>query len=76
MRPLKIGDAHGVVVEISLDREGLEWLAGELPPRDGFTKGLYAALRKVDEELEIRRRNTPGLSIILSAPAQVTTEEP
>lgn len=66
MRPLKIGDAHGVVVEISLDREGLEWLAGELPVGDAFTRELYATLKKVDEEIEIWRRNTPELHIVIS----------
>lgn len=66
MRPVKVGDARGIVVEISLDREGLEWLAGELPVGDTFTRDLYAALRKVDEELEIESRCTPGLYITLS----------
>jgi len=65
MKPLKIGDARNVVVEISLDREGLEWLAGELPPRDRFTKELYETLQSVDDELEIWRRNTPELRIVL-----------
>lgn len=64
--PVKVGDVRGVVVEISLDREGLEWLAGELPIGDTFTRELYAALRKVDEELEIEDRNTPGIFITIS----------
>ena len=29
-RPLQIGDAHGVVLEIHLNAEGCAWLAGEL----------------------------------------------
>lgn len=50
--PLKIGDAHGVVVEIALDRDGLEWLAYKCPEGDEFTKELRRALDTVDEELE------------------------
>lgn len=64
--PVKLGDARKVVAEVSLDRESLEWLAGQLPVGDVFTRELYAALRKVDEEIEIIERNTPGITIVLS----------
>lgn len=63
--PLKIGDAHGVVVEIALDRDGLEWLAYRCPPGDGFTEDLMQALDVVDRELEARAEG-PELRIEIS----------
>jgi hypothetical protein len=50
--PLRIGDAQNVVVELTLNRDGLEWLAYKCPDGDEFTKELRRALDKVDEELE------------------------
>jgi phosphate uptake regulator len=51
-RPLQIGDAHNVVVELSLSRDALEWLAYCCPDGDAFTKDLFDTLERVDREAE------------------------
>lgn len=60
--PIQVGVANNVVCEISVDREGLEWLAGLCPEGDGFTEDLHQALRQLDE-LEVIEAKEPGLHI-------------
>lgn len=64
--PIKLGDAHNVVAEIALDRDGLEWLEGLCPDGDGFTEDLRAALRELDERERFAEEFPPwGLSVVL-----------
>jgi hypothetical protein len=54
-KAIKIGDAHDVVVIISLNIDGLRFLCDALPPKDGFTKELCDVLRSVETEAEAVR---------------------
>lgn len=63
--PIQLGDAHNVVAQISLDRQGLEWLEGLCPHGDEFTKDLNRALRVLDEREAIAAED-PGLGVYIA----------
>jgi len=66
VRPVHVGDVRGVVAEVALDRDGLEWLAYKLPADDEFTKELFDALGRVDAQLEIESELfLPQLHVLL-----------
>lgn len=64
-------------VEITLDAEGAEWLASELPQSDGFTRDLQDVVAQLRVD-EAHRAEEPGIGIriaILERPAAVQEGE-